>query len=71
VWPFKAEPRGDLEQRVERLERAVRDLSADWDMTYEKFAMLLKRFQKRAKAEAESPNTEQPVRNLVSRIRGE
>jgi hypothetical protein len=54
MWPFsaKAKPKVDLEVRVEKLERKVRDLSMDWDSTYEKFAKLHARLCKRDKAEA-------------------
>jgi len=68
-WPFKPAPTSPLEARVEALERAVRDLSTDWDSTYDKFAMLLKRWMKREKASVE-PEAERPPRDLVSRLRG-
>lgn len=69
----KPAPRSDLEERVERLERGVRDLQADWDATYDKFAMLLKRLAKRDKAQLElSPTGDgrKPLRDLVTTIGG-
>jgi hypothetical protein len=67
--PFKKAAIDPLEARVERLERGQRDLQADWDLTYQKFAMMLKRWARREKAEAGEP-AEKPVRDLVSRLRG-
>lgn len=48
MWPFtKPEPSRHLEVRLERIERDMRDLQTDWEATYEKFSMLLKRWNKR------------------------
>lgn len=41
----------DLEIRLERLERAQRDLRLDWDASYEKFGKLYARLAKRARRE--------------------
>jgi len=69
----KPAPTSHLEERVERLERGVRDLQADWDATYDKFAMLLKRLAKRDKAALEVATTgdgKKPLRDLVTSIGG-
>jgi GrpB-like predicted nucleotidyltransferase (UPF0157 family) len=66
---------------VERLERGFRDLLADWDQTYEKFAKLNARMAKRAKrelmqAELEEaapiePNGTDPVSAQILQWRGD
>lgn len=43
----------DLQQRMERLERDIRDLKTDWNTTYDKFHSLTMRMRKRAKIEEE------------------
>jgi hypothetical protein len=71
--PWHSAPRDPLEARIERLERGVRDLQADWDATYDKFAMLLKRLAKRDKASVAAVDlgdNSKPLRDLVSRIGG-
>lgn len=68
----KPAPRADHAERIERLERQVRDLQADWDATYDKFAMLLKRWAKREKALVEDTNGgHRGVRNMVTMHRGD
>lgn len=53
MWPFRrrtrSEPNGDLVERMEALERAIRNLKTDWDETYEKFSRLNARLAKRIK----------------------
>lgn len=51
-WSRRAD---DTEERLERLERAIRDLQVDWDQTYEKFRNLNLRFAKREKREFPPP----------------
>jgi hypothetical protein len=69
----KSPPTDDTVERIERLERGLRDLQTDWDTTYDKFAMLLKRWAKREKALAAGASAEatggdgKPLRDLVSR----
>jgi septation ring formation regulator EzrA len=71
MWPFpQSGRRRDLEERVEKLERAVRDLTVDWDSTYEKFSMLHRRLAKRDKHLSEAAGDAAPRRDLVSRLRG-
>jgi uncharacterized coiled-coil protein SlyX len=57
-------PANDVEERVERLERAIRDLQLDWDQTYEKFRILAMRLAKRDKREAEEPPPPPPADDL-------
>lgn len=66
----KTAPTSDLEARIERLERAVRDLRTDWDTTYDKFAMIMKRLAKRDKAAAEPIEQASPLRDLVTKLGG-
>jgi hypothetical protein len=47
-------PRPDLEERLEKLERALRDIQVDWDQTYEKFRILNLRLAKRVKREEQA-----------------
>lgn len=42
-------PDRDLIERIEKLEKSVRDIRLDWDDTYEKFARLNQRLAKRMK----------------------
>jgi succinate dehydrogenase/fumarate reductase-like Fe-S protein len=51
-------PAPDLEIRLEKLERVVRDLVLDWDQTYEKFRLLSLRLSKRAKRAEEQEQGE-------------
>lgn len=57
----------DLEERLDRLERAIRDLHVDWDSTYEKFARLNGRLAKRAKRELETPEPPDDGLDPISR----
>lgn len=50
-----SKPTPDVEERLAKLERAVRDLVLDWDQTYEKFRLLSLRLSKRAKREEQLP----------------
>ncbi len=62
----------DLEERVERLERAIRDLQVDWDQTYEKFRNLNMKFAKRAKREEEEPPAPKlSINDLILMERGD
>jgi len=62
VWPFKKVPTDPLEARLAKLERDVRDIRTDWDLIYDKFAMLLKRWAKRDKALLEGGDATPPAR---------
>ena len=73
VWPFQKRHSPDLEERVERIERELRDLRLDWDTTYEKFATLFSRFAKRLKAsqtaepeDGRGPVTPPRIRDFVT-----
>jgi len=44
-------PELDVEERLVKVERTVRDLVLDWDQTYEKFRLLSLRLSKRDKRE--------------------
>ena len=74
-WPWSRQA-PDLEERVERLERAIRDLQVDWDQTYEKFRILLMRLSKREKREnllppPSAPDDEMdPVSRAIMEARG-
>lgn len=48
----------ELLQRVEALERAMKDIRIDWDVTLDKFARLLKRLTKRIDDEEKVTPTE-------------
>lgn len=50
----RSKPNADLEERLHKVERDVRDLKLDWDMTFEKFAKLNARLAKRVKREEQS-----------------
>jgi hypothetical protein len=56
-WSRSSQP---LEERVERLERGLRDLYTDWDDTYVKFRNLLAREAKKARRELQVPNGDGP-----------
>lgn len=43
----------DLEERMNKLERRLRDIETDWTATYDKFHRLNMRIAKRVKAEEE------------------
>ena len=48
MWPFKQKPASpDLVERIETLERGLRNLRIDWDDTYEKLTRILGRITKR------------------------
>lgn len=70
MWPFRQQvqpqPSVDLVERMETLERRMRDLSLDWDTTYEKFAGLAARLAKRAKHAAEEGTGEQETNGRPS-----
>jgi hypothetical protein len=60
MWPFssarrKPEPTRlelDLGERMEKLERSIRDVRLDWDDMYEKFRLLYARAAKRIRESA-------------------
>lgn len=56
MWPFKSQPGPNLqlEERMEKLERKVRDIQVDWELTYEKFQKLAARLAKRAERAEEA-----------------
>jgi len=68
--PFKKSERDPLEVRVERLERAVRDVQADWDTTYDKFAMMLKRWTRREKDAVHAMEGPPARRDFITRTGG-
>lgn len=48
MWPFKSNPPlEDLEERVERLEKYVKNLEIEWTNVYDKFRQLHMRVAKR------------------------
>lgn len=51
----------DLQERMERLERKIRDLEADWAAQYDKFHRLNMRLAKRQKAIEEAETGESPA----------
>ncbi len=51
MWWTKPAPAPDLTPRVEALERGLKALQIDWEVTYEKFRVLLARWNKRARDE--------------------
>lgn len=53
MWPFspRQKPGRDWEDRLERVERRVRDIETDWAQTYDKFHRLSMRLAKRVKDE--------------------
>ena len=48
----------DLQERMDKLERDLRDLRTDWNATYEKFHALTMRMAKRIKREEEKSDPE-------------
>lgn len=64
MWPFSTQPRPDpqLLERMDKLERKVRDIQVDWELTFEKFQKLAARLAKRAeRAEAASQDAPGPT----------
>jgi hypothetical protein len=65
MWPFSAPTRDSkLLERLETLERDMRNLRLDWETTYEKIRTLMARLAKRAesldnRAERETTGEEQ------------
>ena len=53
-------PDPDVEERLAKLERAVKDLQLDWEETYEKFRLLLMRLSARERRQAPPPNLPPP-----------
>lgn len=51
LFSRKAKPNDDLDLRLSKLEREVRDLYIDWTQTYEKFSRMYARLHKRLKDE--------------------
>ena len=48
MWPFRRKPASpELIERIETLERGLRNLRIDWDDTYEKLTRILGRITKR------------------------
>lgn len=45
----------DMRERMDRLERKIRDIETDWASTYDKFHRLNMRLAKRAKLEEPAP----------------
>lgn len=62
----------DLQERMEKLERVVRDLRTDWEATYDKFHRMNMRIAKRAKMldDREFPEDSRPE-NTPGRTNGE
>lgn len=59
----------NLEARVEKLERDMRDVRVDWDMTFEKFAKLNARLAKRMRdAEKASEDASQGTNGGKARV---
>ncbi len=52
----------DIQERMERLERKIRDLETDWAGQYDKFHRLNMRLAKRAKALEEAEELPEPAR---------
>lgn len=72
MWPFnraKTEPNQvrqspallDIAERMDRLERIVRDIQTDWESQYDKFHRLNMRLAKRQKALEESEDGGNPA----------
>lgn len=66
MWPFRrSKPSADLTERVELLEKQLRNIRVDWDETYEKFARLNQRIAKRVrdaqKLDAEHEEPAEPM----------
>ena len=64
MWPFRRapEPSSDLRERIEVVERGLRDLSLDWETTYTKFHKLAARLAKAAAREEERATLPQDER---------
>jgi hypothetical protein len=48
VWFKATREKRDLEERVEKVERAIAGLRLDWEETYDKLVKLVQRYTKRA-----------------------
>lgn len=72
MWPWKRQrPVADLEERQDRVERQMRDLRADWDSTFEKFAKLNARLAKRAKREMDAAEAEKTAEDAPESTNGD
>lgn len=80
MWPFdKPKPAVnqpsrstamlDLEERMNKVERVVRDIETDWAATYDKFHRLNMRIAKRAKVEEKEPENGSEATEAATRIR--
>lgn len=65
MWFRKEIPNPDVEERLAKLERAVKDLQLDWEETYEKFRMLLMRLSARERRAA--PQVSGPPPDIYER----
>jgi phage shock protein A len=66
MW-FKAKrEKRELEERLEKVERAIAGLRLDWEETYDKMVKLVQRYTKRAEVIAQSEEQAQPANGSLT-----
>lgn len=71
MWPFRNKGEfPELEERLEKLERANRDLRVEWEDTYERIVRALRRITKRAEV-VERAERQAEVETNAGEVTGE